>query len=409
MPTYTYSAATKEGQITKGTRDSESDRALARTLRAEGLLLLHAEEQEKTQSIMSRLKKALSPLRPVGLVERMFFARHLGVMISAGLSLPQTLEAIAQQTPHKKFRTIIEELRTAVVKGTTFTDALGPYENVFGELFVNMIQVGETTGKLAVVLKLLANQMKKDHDIRSRVISAMIYPAIILSAIIGIGALMLIYVVPTLSQTIRELGAELPLSTRIIIGTSEFLSQYLFWIILAGLAGGFMLWRGFKTKAGGAAFGRLILHAPIFGSLVHKYNAARFSRSLSYLVTAGVPITRSLEITARVLGNIRYREAVLYAARDIQKGKQLNEILSSSPDLFDPIVTQMIKVGEETGNLSSMLLRLALFFESEVTSTTKNLSTVIEPVLIIIIGAAVGFFAISMLQPIYSSLGNIGG
>ncbi|MDZ4260034.1 MAG: type II secretion system F family protein, partial [Candidatus Sungbacteria bacterium] len=162
-----------------------------------------------------------------------------------------------------------------------------------------------------------------------------------------------------------------------------------------------------KSKPGKQLFDRIILKMPIFGSLTQKFNMARFSRTLAYLITSGIPIVRALEITARVLSNTKYRMAVEQASHEIQKGKQLNEILHNSPDIFHPMVVQMVKVGEESGKISDMLLRLALFFEEDVNNTTKNLSTIIEPILMLIIGTAVGFFAISMLQPIYGSIGKI--
>lgn len=235
----------------------------------------------------------------------------------------------------------------------------------------------------------------------------MFYPAIIIIALVGIGTLMMLYVVPTLTSTIKELGVELPFTTRIIIFISEVLSAYAIWFFIALLIFIFLFWRALKTAAGKSIFDRTVLKIPIFGSLVKKFNSARFCRTLAYLITSGVPIVKSLEVTSSVLGNMLYRNAIRNAADEIQKGKQLHEILSISPNIFQPIVVQMISVGEETGKVSSMLLRLALFFEEDVTNTTKNLSTIIEPILMIVIGAAVGFFAISMLQPIYSSLGSI--
>ena len=233
------------------------------------------------------------------------------------------------------------------------------------------------------------------------------YPAIILTALVGIGALMMIYVVPTLTETILALGTTLPLSTQIIIGISQFLVQYGLFVIAGVMALCVAVWRILKAKQGRAIWDRWVLKAPLFGPLIRKYNEARFCRTLAYLLTAGVPIVRSLEITSRVLGNTLFEHAVAGASKDIEKGSELHVILGAYPGVFQPLVVQMIAVGEESGKLSGMLLRLALFFEEEVTDTTKNMSTIIEPILMIVIGAIVGLFAISMLQPIYSSLGNV--
>ena len=350
---------------------------------------------------------AISRIRTVSIVEKMFFTRNLGVMIAAGLSLPRALEALAEESSNKKFKKIIRDINDAVIKGKSFAESLRTHEKVFGPLFINMIEVGEASGKLVLILKLLANQMKKDYTLRKRVRGAMMYPAVILIALSGIGTLMMVYVVPTLTETILGLGATLPLTTRLIIGISQFIVHDGLWLAVGIAALGFAAWRFLKTKYGKDFFDTWILRVPIFGALVRKYNEARFCRTLSYLLTAGVPIVRSLEITSRVLGNVQFSRAAEQASEEVQKGKELHVILAAHEAAFQPIVKQMIAVGEESGKLASMLLRLALFFEEEVADTTKNMSTIIEPILMIVIGAIVGLFAVSMLQPIYSSLGNL--
>lgn len=409
-----YSAAEQSGKVVRGELEAENDKALAQLLKKDGLFLLEAKEKDGgalggLSALKINLGDIIGRLRPVGVVDKMFFARNLAVMISAGLSLTRALDALSQESSQPKFQKIIAEVNSSVVKGKTFAESLRVHNKVFGDLFINMIEVGETTGKLTLVLKLLAAQLKKDYDLKKRVKGAMIYPVIIMIALLGIGAAMMIYVVPTLSQTIKELGVELPFTTQLIIWTSDLLVNYALWFLAGIVVMVLIFFRLLKTAMGKRIFDRLVLKPPIFGPLVKKFNAARFCRTLAYLITSGVPIVRSLEITATVLGNTLFRHAAEEAATEIQKGKQLQEILSAYPNIFQPIVIQLISVGEETGKISSMLLRLALFFEEDVSNTTKNLSTVIEPVLMIIIGVVVGFFAISMLQPIYSSLGNIGG
>jgi len=410
MPIFTYSAAKRNGEIVKGEKEAQDEKTLAAALRTEELMLLEAREKRgfSLAAFNVNLGELFSRLKPIGLVDKMFFARNLAVMIGAGLSLTKSLEVLAQESPHPRFRKIVHNVNEGVLKGKSLAESLRAHEQVFGELFINMVEVGETAGKLTLVLTILAKQMKKDHTLRRRVKGAMFYPAIIMIALLGIGALMMIYVVPTLSQTIRELGVEIPWTTQLIITISDLMINYSHWVLIGAIALLFFFWRALKTKRGKKIFDRIILKFPIFGSLVQKFNIARFCRILSYLIVAGVPIVRSLEITAGVLSNTLFRSAIQEAAGEIQKGKQLNQILTSHASIFPPLVLQMISVGEETGKISSMLLRLALFFEEDVDSTTRNLSTIIEPILMIVIGIVVGFFAISMLQPIYSSLGNIG-
>ena len=405
MPVFSFSAAERNGSVHRGERESDSEKFLAQSLKAEGLFLLEAREKKGISSI--NLKDLLDRLRPVRIVERMVFTRNLGVMIAAGLSLTKALEALAHQTANLKFRKIIEDVDNGVVHGKSFADALRSHEKVFGVLFINMIEAGEASGKLVLVLKLLANQMKRDYELRRRVKGALIYPLIIVLALIGIGIMMMVYVVPTLSQTILELGVELPFTTKLIISISKYLVEYSLLAILVTIIFIAIVWRILASRTGRALWDRLVLRLPVFGALVREFNAARFCRTLAYLVTSGVPIVRSLEISSSVLGNTSFRDAAHMASIEIQKGKQLHDILAGYPKLFEPLIIQMVDVGEETGKISDMLLRLALFYEGDVTNTTKNLSTIIEPVLMVFIGSVVAFFAISMLQPIYGSLGNL--
>ena len=408
MTVFIYSAADKSGKTSKGEREAPDQKTLAQSLKSEGLLLLDASEKKGIGSL-ARLDigQTLARFRPVPLEEKMFFARNLSVMISAGMSLNRALEALAQETGNPKFKKVIEGIGSSIAQGTSLAEALRVHRAVFGELFSNMVEVGEATGKLSLVLKRLANQMNKDHALRKRVKGALIYPAVILTALGGVGALMMIYVVPTLTKVLTELGVPLPLSTRIIIAVSNFMVSYGIFLpfLIAGLIAGF--WRLLKIPRGKEIVDRVTLKIPVFGPLIQKFNVARFCRTLAYLIMSGVPIVRSLDITASVLGNTGFRTATAEAAQGIQTGKQLYEVLAAHPKAFHGIVIQMIQVGEETGRLSGMLLRVALFFEEEVANTTKNMSTIIEPVLMIVIGVVVGVFAVSVLQPIYTSLGNV--
>ena len=410
MAVFVFSAAKQNGEKVTGEREAENAKALAPILRKEGLLLLDARPKDAGRGglrLSLDVGDIVSRMWPVGIVDKMFFTRNLGVMIAAGLSLPRAMDASSEESSNKKFKKIIADINASVVRGKSFAESLRSHERVFGALFINMIEVGEASGKLVLILKLLASQMKKDYTLKKRVRGAMMYPAIILLALVGVGTLMMIYVVPTLTDTILGLGGTLPLTTQIIISMSEFILHYGLWMAIAIVVLAAGVWRLTKTKQGKQVWDRGMLKMPIFGALVRKYNEARFCRTLSYLLTAGVPIVRSLEITSHVLGNVLFADAAAAAGKDIQKGTELNVILAAYPHVFQPLVHQMVAVGEESGKLSGMLLRLALFFEEEVADTTKNLSTVIEPILMIVIGVGVGLFAVSMLQPIYSSMGNL--
>lgn len=403
---YSFRAVDKLGQSVTGEREAASERELADALRREGFLLLEAEAAGKIKS--KKLSFEIpNPFRRVTLVERMLFARNLAVMVGAGLVLNRSLEALDEQSGNPKFKKILVDLRESIVAGKTFSESLRPYEKIFGILFINMVEAGEISGNLVKVLKILAKQMKRDHDIRAKVRGAMIYPAIVLFALVLIGVLMMIYVVPTLTQTFAELDVQLPLTTRVIIGTSNALLNY-YWYIGGALAAAvFGFTRLLKSPAGKRFFDKIIIRVPVFGPLIQKLNSARFARTLSSLISAGVPIIRSLEVTAAVLGNANFRESLETASASIQKGEPLSQILKKHPELYPAMVTQMVQVGEETGTTSQMLLRLALFYEGEVSDTTKNMSSIIEPVMMLVIGGIVGLFALSIIQPIYGSLGSL--
>lgn len=404
---YTIRAVDASGKTLASEREAGSERELADTLRREGYLLLDA-ESVKTMASRYRFSNLFSiSFGRISLVERMVFSRNLAVMIGSGLPLTRALDALAQQSANRRFHDIVLSIKQAVVAGKTFAEGLEPFRSIFGVLFISMIESGEISGNLERVLKILSRQMKRDHDLRSKVRGAMLYPTIVFVVLIIVGVLMMIFVVPTLTETFTDLGIQLPITTRLVIWTSHALLTYYIYLALAvaGIAIGVFQWS--KTERGKDMISAITLRLPIFGPLVKKLNSARFARTLSSLITSGIPITKSLEVTASILGNTKFRAALAEAAVSIQRGDPLSGILKQHGDLFPPMVTEMIQVGEETGTISKMLLRLALFYEEEVTNTTKNLSSIIEPILMVVVGIVVGFFAVSMIQPIYSGLGNI--
>jgi len=253
----------------------------------------------------------------------------------------------------------------------------------------------------------LALQMERERDIKSKVRGAMIYPAIIIFAMLGIGILMLVTVVPQLAETFKELEIELPLTTRIIIGFATFLTEKWYLVIIILFVSIFLFWKTLKTKSGKKLFDSFTLKFPIISPIIKNTNSAYTVRTLGSLISAGIPLPRALEITSRTLGNVFYKTALSEAAEKVRKGEKMSETLKFYENIYPSTVIQMISVGEETGETSSILSKLADFYEEEVSNATKNLASVIEPVLMLIIGAVVGFFAVSMVQPMYSMLGAI--
>jgi len=265
-----------------------------------------------------------------------------------------------------------------------------------------MVAAAEETGKLPEALKLISEQLEKSYALRRKIIGALIYPSVIVVAIVAIGILMMIFLIPTLSATFRELNVPLPLSTRLVIGLSDFLVNNIL-VVLAGLVLliVFSLWWP-KTELGKKIMSWLLLHIPFVNKLTRQVNSAVIMRTTSSLVSAGVSLTKTMAITEKVVQNYYYQQVMVEALDKVQKGISLSVIFSAHQNLFPIFASEMSSVGEETGKLPELLLKGAIFFEDEVDQVTKNLSTVIEPVLMIIIGLAVGLFAVSMIGPMYS-------
>jgi len=401
-----YTAKNQKGEVRAGEANVKDERDLATQLRSDGFVLTSFKEikieKEKTISI-----KFLDRFTSIPIKEKMMFARNLSVMISSGLPLSKAIRNLTVQTKNKNFVKILEVIQGDLQSGLTLSDGLAKYPGVFGELFINMIRVGETSGNLEEVLDILAIQLEKEHELIGKVRGALIYPAVILVAMIAIGIVMMVFVVPKLTQVFKDLGSELPATTKFVIATSDFLKNNFLlslvgFVILAVLAKVYT-----TTESGKKTMGSLFINLPAISNIYIKMNSARFSRILSSLLRSGVTIVESLRILSRTLTNHYYRTALEKAAEMIQKGEPLSKIIYQEKKIFPILVPQMLEVGEETGKTETVMQKLADFYEAEVDQLTKNLSSIIEPVLMLIIGAAVGFFAVSMLTPMYSVMQNI--
>lgn len=403
---YTFRAKNLKGKEITGKKEAKNPAILARILKDEGYVLVDSAPSQK--SAKSQLQFSFnSLLKRVSLQEKMLFARHLSVMIGAGLSLNRALEVLGNQTENVYFKKIIAKLNGRIYKGESFADALKMYPKIFGDLFINMVKVGEVSGNLEGILKTLAYQMEKDYELRSKVKGAFIYPAVIIVAMVLIGVIMMIFVVPKLTSIFEELKIDLPITTQFVILVSNFLANHTIIFIISLIIFGYLALKAVKTRAVKEKLDLIFLNMPIFSNIVIKINTARMARALSSLLTSGVAITQSLEIVSRALTNKYFSTSLIVGARDVKKGKNLSEILVGYEKIYPPLVIQMIAVGEETGTVDEILAKLADFYEEEVYTITKNLATIIEPILMIFIGAAVGFFAVSMLQPMYSIVESI--
>ncbi|KKT25034.1 MAG: PilC [Parcubacteria group bacterium GW2011_GWA2_43_9b] len=360
------------GEVKSGSQEAGSETELAHAVREQGFILTSIHLAGQTASSRKSLAEFLPSFDFIPLSEKMIFARHLSIMIGAGLSMTRSLDILSLQTKNKNFSKIIRTINEDVKKGQALADSLNKYPKIFSELFVNMVRIGEASGNLEETLKMLAYQMEKDYELKSKVKSA-----------------------------------TLPLSTKMIIGFSNFLSQHwllgIFYVVALIIAGRFMA----KTASGKKYLDWTILRLPIIGDIVKKINSARLARTLGSLIESNVPIVHGLQIIVGTLGNSFFRNSLTEAASAIQKGEQLSKFINNYPRLYPPMVGQMVAVGEETGTLGAVMGKLADFYEEEVANVTKEIASIIEPVLMVVIGAAVGFFAISMIQPMYSIMQGV--
>lgn len=406
MPTYSYTAVSAAGDKISGTETAASERELARVLREKGYILTNANTGEKRKRF-SAIRDVLGGFLGVSLLDKLLFVRNLQVMVSAGVPLPKALDILSGQAHSKRFRVTLLDIKKKIVEGQAISQAMEAYPKIFPELLTNMIKVGEESGTLEDVLSRLTLQLEREHDLKSKIRGALLYPAIIVVAMMGIGTLMMIVVVPKLADTFEDLGVELPFTTKVIIGLSQFTTER--WYIVLPLLVLFVVlfWRAAKTAFGKQVIDTLSLRVPILGGAIQKTNSALTTRTLSSLIFSGIPIVRALEITSRVVGNFHFQEALNACAEKVRTGAKVSEALRAYEGLYPSVVIQMIEVGEETGQTSEVLRKLADFFEEEISNITKNLTSIIEPILMLIIGVVVGFFAISMIQPMYSMLGAI--
>lgn len=406
MPKFIYTARSiASGESRGGDAVAADEKSLAAQLRGEGLLLTSAKQLEEASSAVSI--RFLDRFQSVPLKDRMIFARNLSIMISSGLTLSRAISNLVAQTKHKYFKKILGEIFEGVQSGQTLSDSLARYPNVFSELFVSMVYVGEVSGGLDAVLDILAVQLEKENDLLSKVKGAMTYPAVVIVAMLGIAVLMLTYILPKILGVFKDMDVALPAMTVFVINLSDFFRNHMVLIGIATVGGGIFLKFFLKTDSGKRTLSFLTLRMPIVSNIIIKVNCARFARIYSALLKSGVSVVDSLNIVARTLSNVYYKDALKEGVAAIQKGVNLSGVTGAHPRIFPLLVTQMIEVGEETGKTEVVLEKLAEFYEAEVDQITKNMSSIIEPILMLMIGGMVGFFAVAMMQPMYSVLENI--
>lgn len=400
MLTYVYQARNPvTGEKVKALVQADDEKAASNLIKKQGLSLIDLRLDRKASGITGLRKKIKTK-------DKVLFSRQLATLINAGLPLLQSLRSVAQQTTSKPLKSIINEVIIAVEGGKTLSSTLEKYPKVFDRLFISMVAAGETSGTLDKSLERLANQQEKDSDILSKVRGAMIYPGIVLLVMIAVVIFMITIVLPQVQNIYSSLpGVSLPIETRLLLAVAHFIINY-WWIVIILIVASALTFRWYRrTLAGRKVIDTVKMHTWPFNHLFMKLYMSRFARTANTLVASGVPILQVMEITADAIGNVNISQSLLKAKDKVKTGKALSEAISNDPNFLD-LVPNMIRIGEQSGAIESMLDRVALYYEKEVDNEIKNISTLIEPVLMIIMGVVALTIVAAILLPIYGLVSN---
>lgn len=393
MPIYQYKAKNNHNETVNGKVEAQRVEQAQSILRERGLFVITVKEAKEGAL-------DLDMLTGVKRNDVIAFTRQLSTMITAGLSLLDALTILERQSS-PAMKKLIGELIRDIEGGSSFASALKQHPKSFSRIYFNLVKAGETAGVLAEVLRRLADNLEKEKEFQGKVKGALIYPVIVVIAMTVVVFLMMIFVIPKLSDMYKDFGADLPLLTQILISFSTFIANFWYLFVGAAVAGflGLRAWR--KTPIGARKYDRIMLKLPVFGELRQKIILTEFARTLSLLLGAGISLLESLEIVSEAIDNVVYREAVQDAYRYVEKGTSLALALERY-DVFPVILPQMLSVGEETGQLDEVLMKLALYFESESEQAVKGMTTALEPIIMIVLGLGVGFLVVAIVMPIYS-------
>ncbi len=399
MTKFSYKALKGDGESYESTARAESKQALYKRLKDKGETMISAQPADASRPWY---KQDIALFTSLGDHDKILFARNMAAMLDAGLSVTRALGVIKRQSDDDYFQEIIESIRSSIQSGKSFTDGLKQFDNEFSPLFIYMVEAGEESGSLGEALGEIADQLERAYKLKKKIRGAMIYPAVIVTAMIAVGILMMIYIVPSLTQTFEQMDVDLPATTQFVIAVSDFLQNYT--VIAIGSMIGLVVagYYALQTDTGKRWFDWAVLKIPLIGHLVKETNSARTANTLSSLLSSGVEVTRSIEITQDVVQHTRYQEILEELKEEITSGGSMADVFERYEYYYPAFVGEMVAVGEETGKVDEMLNRVATYYEEDVKQKTSDMSTIIEPILMIVIGAAVGFFAISMITPMYS-------
>lgn len=395
---FSYEALGKDGKKQSGTIDAVSEIAAGHLLKDQGLIPTELKSQGSGKSLGS----VFESFRGVKLAEKIVFIQDLSLMLKAGISVSRALKILSKQTQNKRFTKVLEQLTHDVENGMSLHESMEKFPRIFSQIFSSMIKIGEMGGNLDQSLQYLSVQLEREADLKAHVRGAMIYPSVIVGAMVIIGIIMSIYVLPKLTSVFKEFGADLPFMTKLLMNFSDFMAANSLFVMGGLVVLVFAVSYSLRTKPGKYALDVGLVYAPILNPIVKKINLARFARIMSSLLKSGIPIVEGLKVSGESIPHVMYRDAILEAGENVKVGKTLTDTLSKYERIFPFIITQMIQIGEETGNIETILEQLATHYEAEVDLTLKNFSSIIEPMLLLVIGTVVGFVAYALVIPIYN-------
>jgi type IV pilus assembly protein PilC len=406
MPTFAYSGRTRAGQTVSGERMADSMDGAVAALRREQIMVTKITPKAADAADAKKERPKGSTGKKVAAKNLAVFTRQFSVMIDAGLPLVQCLDILGGQEEDKNFSAVILQTRSDVESGASLADAMRKHPKTFDPLFTNMIAAGEAGGILDTILKRLATYIEKAVKLAGQVKSAMVYPVAVIVIAGGVVGVILWKVIPTFAALFSGLGADLPLPTRVVIAMSDYLVRFFPFMLVIGGLGFYGFQRYYSTEAGRRVVDGTLLRVPILGDILRKIAVARFCRTLATLLSSGVPILDGLDITAKTAGNAIIEDAVQVTRKSIERGETISVPLKDTR-VFPPMVTQMIGVGEATGALDTMLAKIADFYEEEVDTAVAGLLTLLEPIMIAILGVVVGGIVISMYMPIFDLISKL--
>lgn len=407
MKQFKYTATTKDGKTVSGSAESTDKETLVSNLRKKGLTPFVIKEQSQKSNFLENIGKS----KKVKIKDLAIFNRQLSTMVSAGVPLNRALDTLKDQTKNKYFKEVIAGVSKDVSGGSPLADAFAKYPRVFNDVYVNMVRAGEAGGILDEILKRLAIQIESDSSMRKRIKSAMAYPIVILVVTIFAFFGIMIFIIPKIGEIIKDLGGgedSLPVYTKAMLSVSDFMQHNAIFLIIVGIIAVFVFKRWSRSPKGKRQFHGILLKMPIVSNVIVKISVARFARTFASLMSSGVGVLDALEVTGGAMGNVVIQDELREAAKEVKNGKQLSEPLSKSKH-FPPIVAQMLAVGEESGKIDTILIKVADFYEEDVETAIDGLASVIEPIMIILLGSVVGIIAASVMGPIAGLSKTVGG